>query len=226
MIASAAAGLPGQRSVSGSPRRRDAAESAYVVPASFAQQRLWLLDRLLPTGSAYNIDEVVRLTGTLDVTALRGALNEVVRRHEALRTRFELDDGAPVQVITPQLVVNLEVEDLRTLPETERETEARRRAQAEASAPFTLAQGPLIRARLLRLSDVEHWLLLTLHHIVSDGWSSDILRHELTTLYGAYHRGEASPLPDLPVQYADYALWQRQWLQGSVVSIPRQSRGL
>jgi len=217
MIASATAGLPSQRSVSGSPRRRDTAESAYVVPASFAQQRLWLLDRLLPAGSVYNIDHVLRITGELDPAALRRALNELVRRHEVLRTRFGMQDGQPVQVIAPELEIALAIEDLLECAPDERADEAQRRAQAESEAPFDLANGPLIRARLLRLAPSEHWLLLTLHHIVTDGWSSGVLRRELTTLYNAYHRGEPSPLPDLPVQYADYALWQRQWLQGAVL---------
>ena len=188
-----------------------------AAPLSFAQQRLWLLDRLMPTGSVYNIDHVLRISGELDPAALRGALNELVRRHEVLRTRFGMQDGQPVQVIAPELKIALAIEDLLECAPDERANEAQRRAQAESEAPFDLTNGPLIRARLLRLTPSEHWLLLTLHHIITDGWSSGVLRRELTTLYNAYHRGEPSPLPDLPVQYADYALWQRQWLQGAVL---------
>ena len=161
----------------------------------------------MPTGSVYNIDHVLRISGELDPAALRGALNELVRRHEVLRTRFGMQDGQPVQVIAPELKIALAIEDLLEWAPDERANEAQRRAQAESEAPFDLTNGPLIRARLLRLTPSEHWLLLTLHHIVTDGWSSGVLRRELTTLYNAHHRGEPSPLPALPVQYADYALW-------------------
>ena len=128
-----------------------------------------------------------------------------------------MQDGQPVQVIAPELNVALAIEDLQEYAPATREAEAQRRAQAEAEAPFDLARGPLIRARLFRLAPSEHWLLLVLHHIVTDGWSSGVLTRELTALYDACHRGEASPLPELPVQYADYAVWQRQWLQGPVL---------
>jgi len=188
-----------------------------VAPPSFAQQRLWLLDRLMPTRTAYNIEHALRLSGELDGEALRGALNELVRRHEVLRTRFGEQDGQPVQVIAPELTVALAIEDLQECAPAAREAEAQRRARAEAEAPFDLARGPLIRARLFRLAPSEHWLLIVLHHIVTDGWSSGVLTRELTALYGALHRREASPLPPLPVQYADYALWQREWLQGPVL---------
>ncbi len=138
-------------------------------------------------------------------TALRGALNELVRRHEVLRTRFGMQDGQPVQVIAPELHDGAgDRGPAGVRAGRARATEARRRAQAEAAAPFDLARGPLIRARLLRLAPSEHWLLLTLHHIVTDGWSSGVLTRELTALYGAFRRGEPSPLPALPVQYADY----------------------
>ena len=188
-----------------------------AVELSFAQQRLWLLDRLLPHAAVYNMPKVLRLVGALDVAALRTALNEIVRRHEVLRTTFAVENGAPVQVIVPALQFALEVEDLRGLAEAERQAEAHRRVQAEAQAPFDLARGPLLRARLLRLGKAEHWMLVTLHHIISDGWSMGALWREVSTLYGAYSRGEASPLPELPVQYADYAVWQRGWFQGAVL---------
>ncbi len=186
-------------------------------PLSFAQQRLWLLDQLLPSGSVYNLPRVVRLAGELDVEVLRRAFDELVRRHEVLRTRFEVHDGEPVQVIEPQLSVAVEAEDLGALAPAQREAEAQRRARQEAQAPFDLERGPLVRARLLRLAPTEHWLLFSLHHIVTDGWSMGVLMRELSVLYGAYRRGEPSPLAELPVQYADYALWQREWLQGGVL---------
>ena len=186
-------------------------------PLSFAQQRLWLLDRLLSDESVYNVPQVVRVTGPLDPEALRRALNEVVRRHEVLRTRFAVEDGQPVQAIDAELDLPLPVEDLRALPESERAGEARRRARAEGRAPFDLARGPLLRARLLRLGETEHWFLLTLHHIATDGWSNGVLWRELPVLYGACRDNQPSPLPELPVQYADYAVWQREWLQGEAL---------
>jgi amino acid adenylation domain-containing protein len=190
--------------------------SEHAAPLSFAQQRLWLLDRLIPLGSVYNIEHVLRLSGELDRAALRGALNEVVRRHEVLRTRFGTQDGQPIQVIAPELDLALPVEDLVHLPPDECEREATRHAQVAVETPFDLAQGPLIRACLLRLAPSVHWLVITLHHIVTDGWSSGVLTRELTALYNALRQGEPSPLPELPVQYADYAVWQQQWLQGPV----------
>src|SRR5438046_2475312 len=186
-------------------------------PLSFAQQRLWLLDRLLPQSSRYNIAHVLRLKGTLDVAALRAALNEVVRRHEILRTRFEVIEGQPAQIVDAQLGVELLVEDLNALAITEREIESRRRAEDEARMPFDLARGPLMRARLLRLEEREHWLLLTLHHIITDRWSTGVLAHEVSALYASNLGEAASPLAPLPVQYADYALWQRELLQGRIL---------
>ncbi|HST59700.1 MAG TPA: amino acid adenylation domain-containing protein, partial [Longimicrobium sp.] len=188
-----------------------------ALPLSFAQQRLWFLDQLQPGSAAYNLPRAVRLTGALDGDVLGRALSEVVRRHEALRTRFPSQDGAPVQLVDPAVPVALPVTDLRDLPADEREAEARRRAHDEARAPFDLAAGPLLRASLLRLADDDHVLLLTLHHAVSDGWSTGILVREVSILYGAFGRGESSPLAELPVQYADYAAWQRAWLTGEVV---------
>ena len=185
-------------------------------PASFAQQRMWLLDRLLPT-SVYIEPKVYRLRGALRVEALQWALDELVERHESLRTRFGFEESGPVQVIAARLRVELAVEDLTGLAAGEREGEARRRAQEEAQTPFDLERAPLLRARLLRVHEQEHWLLLTLHHIITDGWSSGVLARELSELYGAHCRGEASGLPGLPVQYADYAVWQREWLQGEVL---------
>ncbi|WP_141753450.1 non-ribosomal peptide synthetase, partial [Duganella sp. HH101] len=184
---------------------------------SFSQQRLWFLDQLEPGGASYNVPAAVRLTGQLDLAALEGALNEIVRRHEALRTSFASVDGTPVQVIAPELRLTLESRDLSDLPQAEREAKARSLFHAEAQMPFDLAAGPLIRARLLRLSDTEHIVLLTMHHIVSDGWSIGVLVREVAALYGAYVQRQPSPLPELPIQYADFAHWQRQWLSGEVL---------
>jgi amino acid adenylation domain-containing protein len=187
------------------------------APLSFAQQRLWLLDRLIPLGSVYNNPYVSCLTGELDPLVLESALNEVVRRHETLRTRFGMQDGEPVQVIAPALHIPLLVDDLSHRPPHEREGEAKRRATEDASLPFDLERGPLIRARLLRIAPSEHWLLIVWHHIVTDGWSSGVLTRELSTLYSAFRRGEPSQLPPLAVQYADFAQWQRKWLQGPML---------
>ncbi len=187
------------------------------IPLSFAQQRLWFLDQLEPGNNAYNMGAAVRLQGTVHLTALEQSFREVIRRHESLRTKFGVVNGAPVQVIDEALEFSLPVTDLSTLPEAEREAEARRAAAAEAQRPFDLSTGPLLRAGVLRLSDQEHVLLCTMHHIISDGWSMGVLIRELTTLYEAYSKGEASPLPELGIQYADFAHWQREWLQGEVL---------
>jgi amino acid adenylation domain-containing protein/non-ribosomal peptide synthase protein (TIGR01720 family) len=187
------------------------------LPLSFAQERLWFLDRLQPGSASYNLPSALRLAGALDAAALERALAEVVRRHEALRTTFtEGDDGA-VQVIAPFHGFVLPVEDLAPLDEDARESAARRRAAEEAARPFDLSAGPLFRASLLRLSHEEHVLLMNMHHSVSDGWSKGVLFRELEALYGAFSRGAESPLPELPVQYADYAVWQRERLPGEVM---------
>ncbi|MGD0207573.1 MAG: amino acid adenylation domain-containing protein [Verrucomicrobiota bacterium] len=184
---------------------------------SFAQQRLWFFDQLEPGLPAYNIPAAVRLKGPLNLAALEQSLNEIVKRHESLRTTFGKVEGRPTQVIAPALTIKLPVVDLRKLPASERETEVRRWVTAEAQRPFDLSQGPLIRGTVLRLGDEEHVGLLTMHHIVSDGWSTGILVRELATLYVAFCAGGSSPLPALPIQYADFAHWQRQWLQGEVL---------
>ncbi len=180
---------------------------------SFAQERLWFLNRLDPESPAYNVPVALRLAGDLDLTAFQRALDGIVRRHEALRTTFPESGpeigGRPVQRIAPPTSVPLSVIDLSGLPEEEREAE--RRLREEAGRPFDLRQGPVVRAALLRLGERDHVALLTLHHIVSDGWSMGVLVRELSALY------TGSPLPDLPIQYADYAEWQREWLAGGVL---------
>jgi amino acid adenylation domain-containing protein len=187
------------------------------LPLSFAQQRLWFLDQLDPGNSVYNFPAAVRLKGPLNVPALKQSLNEIVRRHETLRTTFAIVDGRPVQVIAPALTLTLSMVDLRELPETEREAEVERLATNEARRPFDLAHGPLVRATVLRLGENEHVGLLTMHHIVSDGWSTGILIREMAILYEGFCSGRPTSLPELPIQYADFAHWQRQWLDGGVL---------
>jgi len=188
------------------------------LPLSFAQQRLWFLEQLETNSTAYNIPAAVRLTGSLNIAALEQSLNEIVRRHEALRTTFTAVDGQPAQVIAPTLTLRLPIVDLQELLEAEREAEVLRLATQEAQLPFDLAQGPLLRGTLLKLGEVKHIMLFTMHHIVSDGWSMGILVREVAALYEAFSNGQLSPLPKLPIQYADYALWERQWLEGEVLS--------
>jgi NRPS condensation-like uncharacterized protein len=159
----------------------------------------------------------VRLTGRLNLRALERTFNELVRRHEILRTTFDAIDGQPMQVIAPRLSVALPLHDLSALPETEREVEARRMMQVEASRPFNLMTGPLLRAALLQLGAQEHIALLTLHHIIMDGWSMGLLIREMATLYQAFDANLESPLPELSIQYADFAVWQQEWLRGEVL---------
>ncbi|MCP4655041.1 MAG: non-ribosomal peptide synthetase, partial [bacterium] len=184
-----------------------------TVPLSFAQQRLWFLDQFEPGSSVYNIPVAVRLDGGASAALLERVFNEVVRRHEVLRTRFTTVDGKPRQVIAAELELPLWVVDLRALlPAAAGEAEARRLAAAEARRPFDLATGPLLRVTLLRLAADSQVLLVTMHHIVSDGWSMGIFRHELMAVSEAFFQGRPSPLAELPLQYADFACWQRQWL--------------
>src|SRR5881396_16275 len=184
---------------------------------SFAQQRLWVLDQLDSGMTAYNNGGAVRLKGVLNVPALERTLDEVVRRHEALRTTFCLLKEGPMQVVHPPGRFPLEICDLSQLPQPEREAKVRVVATEEAETCFDLGRGPLLRGKLLRLGEEEHVLLLTMHHIVSDGWSVGVLVRELGVLYEAYAGGKESPLPELPIQYADYAEWQREYLQGEVL---------
>ncbi|HEX8150236.1 MAG TPA: amino acid adenylation domain-containing protein [Pyrinomonadaceae bacterium] len=186
-------------------------------PLSFAQQRLWFLDHFESDGAVYNVTSAVRLTGDLDVGALERALTEIVRRHEVLRASFPMRDGRPAQVTAAARPVALPVSDLRRLPAGEREAEVRRRTSEEARRPFDLAAGPLLRASLMRLADDVHVALLVMHHIVSDGWSISVMTREVAALYEAFAAGRPSPLPELPVQYADFAAWQRRWLRGEAL---------
>jgi alpha-ketoglutarate-dependent taurine dioxygenase/aryl carrier-like protein len=187
------------------------------LPLSYAQQRLWFLDQLEPGSVAYNIPKAIRLSGKLELAALERTLNEVVRRHEVLRTRFVAVNGQPVQVIEAEAWVTIPVIDLSELPAEEREAQAAGEAVAEAQTRFDLSAGPLLRVKLLRLGDEDHVVLFTMHHIVSDGWSTGILVREVAALYEAFIEGRESPIEELAIQYADYAVWQREWLQGEVL---------
>jgi aspartate racemase len=191
------------------------------LPLSFSQQRLWFLAQLEPNSPAYNIPAAFRLTGLLSVTALSQSLSEIVRRHEVLRTTFPSVEGQPKQVISLHKVLTLPIIDLSELPPDQRLSEAQRLATEEAQQPFVLATGPLFRVKLLRLEEAEQMLLVTMHHIVYDGWSYDIFLRELAALYNAFSSGKPSPLPELPIQYADYAYWQHEWLQGEVLESQR-----
>jgi amino acid adenylation domain-containing protein/natural product biosynthesis luciferase-like monooxygenase protein len=187
------------------------------LPLSFAQERLWFLDQLQPNIAAYNEISVLRIHGVLNPLVLEAALGEVVRRHESLRTRFEVVDGSPVQVIEQVGELRLEPVDLSGLPTEEQAAEVRRLIREEALRPFNLAVGPLIRVSLLKLGTEEHVAVVVIHHIVTDGWSRELLLREVGALYAALVEGRPLPLPELPIQYADYALWQREWLQGEVL---------
>jgi amino acid adenylation domain-containing protein len=195
-----------------------AAPRTGAPPLSFAQQRLWFLDQLEPGGAAYNIPGSFRLRGPLDIGVLALALGEIVRRHEALRTTFGVVAREPVQIIAPGAPVRLPVIDLQGLPEVPRADEAARLGREEAGAPFDLTRGPLLRQSLVALAPQDHMALVTMHHIVSDGWSLGVLVQELRALYEAFLEHRPSPLPELPVQYADFAVWQRRWLTGDVLA--------
>lgn len=187
------------------------------LPLSFAQQRLWFLDQLNPGSVMYNVPAALRLKGRLDVNALERTLSEIVRRHEILRTTFDAIGGRPVLTIHPPEPVPLPLIDISEMAEAEREAQGLQLAYAEMLRPFNLAQGPLLRVTLVKLGAAEHLMLFTLHHMVSDGWAAGIMINEVGVLYEAFAKGHSSPLPELPIQYADYAYWQSRWLQGEAL---------
>lgn len=187
------------------------------MPLSFAQQLMWVLQEMEPDSCAYNGYVARRLVGSLNISMLEQSLNKIIRRHEVLRTTFPIVDGLPVQVIAPALTLKLPLLSLQELPEAERTAQALHLVTEEIDRPFDLASGPLVRAVLLRLREDEHILVLVIHHIVSDGWSIGILLKELGTFYEALSKGEPSVLPKLPIQYADFAVWQRHWLKEHVL---------
>jgi amino acid adenylation domain-containing protein len=195
------------------PRREDRDR----FPLSFAQQRLLLIDKLEPGTPAYHIPLTRRITGRLDVEALERSMGEIINRHEVLRSTFSYEQGQPVGRVLPYTPFKLGVIDLRDYPEDERDERARQLAYEEARRPFDLSTGPLIRVVLLKLADEDHVVLLSMHHIISDAWSLGVFVKEMAALYGAFIKGWRSPLPDLPIQYSDYAEWQRGWLRGEVL---------
>ena len=188
------------------------------LPLSFGQQRLWFLAQLEPASPAYNLPAALRLEGALDLGSLRSVLNEIVRRHEVLRTTFQEINGKARQRIAAPGAMALPLADLGALPGGQRESEARRLVAGEAGRPFQIDREPLLRVTLIRLAAADHLALITMHHVASDGWSWPIFVGELAALYTAFSAGKPSPLPELPVQYADYACWQRGWLQGAALA--------
>lgn len=195
------------------PRHRDGT----ALCLSFAQERLWFLDQFHPGNPMYNLLAQYRIPGPVNVLILERCLNEIVGRHEPLRTTFDTVDGRPIQCIAPSLTIPLQVLDLRSTAARERFADAQRRILEEAQREFDLSRGPLLRTTLLRLGEADHLLVLVMHHIVSDAWSMGVFLKELTALYEAYGAGKPSPLPALPIQYADFAAWQREQLQGEIL---------
>ena len=193
------------------------ASESFSYPASFAQRRLWLIDQYEPGLSTYNVTFALRIQGPVDAGILKKSFQEIVNRHESLRTTFMAEGGEPQQVIHAQFEVKLPVFDLSAVPPEQREAKARRRIEEEGGVPFDLVRGPLLRLELLRLDEQDHLLRMDIHHIVTDGWSVGVLTRELSALYSAFSAGKPSPLPDLPIQYVDYTAWQREWLQGEVL---------
>src|SRR5262245_56510717 len=180
------------------------------LPLSYAQQRLWFIDRLGESSAQYNMPSALRLRGALDCAALKAAIDTIIARHESLRTHFAEQDGEPFQIVAQELFIDLPLDDLSELDQAQQQASIRAELRRQASQPFDLARAPLLRLKLLKLSAQEHILLRTFHHIVSDGWSEAIFSRELTILYQAFRQGKHHPLPPLPVQYPDFALWQRQ----------------
>ena len=188
-----------------------------IYPLSFAQRRLWFLDKLEPGKSVYNVSEAVRLKGPLDRDALERSINRIIRRHDTLRTTFGELDGNPVQVVAAALSIDIPLQVLTHLAGEQREQEAARSINDRANRPFDLKQEPLIRASLLQMAADEHILLISMHHIISEGgWSMSIFLRELNAHYAADFLERPAPLPELPIQYGDYAVWQQDWLQGEV----------
>ncbi|MEA3186521.1 MAG: hypothetical protein QOD99_351, partial [Chthoniobacter sp.] len=206
-----------EKGIKAEPKGIQRSRGVDPAPLSFNQERLWFLNQLEPDGAVYNIPVWLRLEGELNVVVLERCLNEVLRRHEVLRTRFEVLEGRPVSVLDPFLPLEMPTVDLRDLPTSLLREEAMRICKEEAQRPFDLARDVMLRVRLLRVAEAEHILFLNRHHIASDGWSMGVLLRELESLYQAFARNEASPLAELPIQYSDYATWQRDWLQGDVL---------
>lgn len=199
------------------PRIKAQVRNKSTFPLSFAQETLWFLEQLYPNTSSYNVAEAWQISGTFNVNALLQALNAMLVRHESLRTTFALKDDRPVQVIASQYISPLKCIDLIALSEAEKEQEQRRCLVEETQLPFDLSQNPLLRVSLIRKSSEDHVLLVTTHHILIDMWSIELFMKELLTFYTAFDEGRAPSLPPLPIQYADYACWQRDWLRGQIL---------
>jgi len=197
----------------GIPRR----EESGPAPLSFAQQRLWFFDQFEPASFAYNLLTAVSLRGKLDTAALEKAFEEIVRRHESLRTTFDFRDGQPVQIISEQSSIVMVRTELAHLSEEGKQDYVENELRAQMLQPFDLKNGPLLRILLLQMAEEQHVLIMAMHHIVSDGWSMKVLVQEISELYQTYSSGRAPDLPPLPVQYADFAIWQRNWLKGEVL---------
>ncbi|MFP5286409.1 MAG: condensation domain-containing protein, partial [Thermoanaerobaculia bacterium] len=206
------AGGPPQR-----PWWADPDDARQKPPLSFAQERFWFLDRLQPGNPVYHVPSMIPLHGALDLGALRQSLADLVSRHAALRTTFDVEDGSPVQVVAPGISVPLPVVACEGSTKEERRAHLQQMAQAEVIRPFDLQKGPLLRAVLFRVDPDEHWLVVTVHHIVYDAWSNGIFFRELASFYEANRLGRAANLPELPLQYADFARWQRRWLEGETL---------
>ncbi|MEH1828485.1 MAG: condensation domain-containing protein [Nostoc sp.] len=187
------------------------------LPLSFAQQRLWFLHQLEPNSYTYNDHGAILLQGSLNIKALKKSINEIVRRHEIWRTSFQIVNGQPVQIVASAFEIPLSIIDLQDLPNTKHEAEIQRLRLENYQQPFDLAQTPLLRLTLLQLKAREYVLLLTIHHIIVDGWSQGVFLRELSVLYEAFSRGKPSPLTEINIQYADFASWQQNWLQGEVL---------
>jgi amino acid adenylation domain-containing protein/thioester reductase-like protein len=196
---------------------RKKAQQSRSFPLSFAQERLWFLDQLEPANPVYNLSAAFRLKTSINAEILQQSINAIVQRHAILRTTFTAGEGRPMQVVTPTAVLAVSVVDLRDLPAIERESCLQRVVAEDARTPFDLTHGPLLRVTLLQVKDEEHVLLVTMHHIISDGWSIEVFLREGLFLYEAFCTGQSSPLPPLSLQYADFAVWQRQWLQGEAL---------
>lgn len=196
---------------------RKKAQQSRSFPLSFAQERLWFLDQLEPANPVYNLSAAFRLKIPINAEILQQSVNAIVQRHAILRTTFTAVEGRPMQVVTPTATLAMPVVDLRDLPATEREIRLQCVVAEDARNPFDLAHGPLLRVTLLQVKDEEHVLLVTMHHVISDGWSIEVFLREGLFLYEAFRAGQSSPLPPLPLQYADFAVWQRQWLQGEAL---------
>ncbi|MFP5264067.1 MAG: amino acid adenylation domain-containing protein, partial [Blastocatellia bacterium] len=199
---------------SGTPPIRPAARLG-DMPLSYAQERLWFIDQWEPGTAAYNVYDAISIRGNVELTALERSINEIVRRHEILRTTFIAHDGQSAQRIADELTLTIPVISLQQYSGSDKDAELQRLISAETSRPFDLSAGPLMRVVIFRLEEEQHILLFNLHHIVSDGWTTGVLIKEMAALYDAFTRGRPSPLPELGIQYADFAAWQREWLKGA-----------